>query len=149
MSVSSAWYCYSCDCIRAPIPIHPSTSTGLSGRLPRRWGRRALGGCFRSVRETREHPGCVVCPGLQRVLWSSSRPSWKNQTTLWPRPYFGLCGLCGLCGRVDCHELILKVFPATSPPAPSSFHSTMSLSSSVGSIVRFWQEQTTQASPLL
>ncbi len=78
----------------------------------------------------------------------------EKQTTLWSRPYFALSGLSGLSGRVHCHELILKVFPATSPPVPSSFHSTIrstlsSLSCSVASIVRFWQGQTTQAFPLL
>jgi hypothetical protein len=53
----------------------------------RRRSRRVVGSCFWSVRETREHAGCVVCPGLQRVPWSSLRPSWNNQATPWSRPY--------------------------------------------------------------
>jgi len=51
---------------------------GLLVGFPRRWGHRAIGSCFRGIRETREHPGRVVRPSRQRVLWSSLRPSWNR-----------------------------------------------------------------------
>lgn len=120
------------------------------GRLvvsPRRWGRRAIRSCFGSVRETKEHVGCVVRPGLRRVLWSSLRPSWNNQTILCSRPY---SALFALLRHVLCHALILYCSPQRRQPSPPCIPPCTDNASCQTSVdCPILARQTAQASPLL